>query len=221
MWQISKFTTRYHNHDDPNRIHNIKIGSYKIDNTIVPAGGTFSLLEKLGDITGNTGYKEARVVIQGEMVKQYGGGVCQIATTLYNAALLADLEIIERRNHGVYFSLYPLGRDAMIYSGESDLVIKNPYDFPILIKSYQSDNGITFKILGTEAEKEVFFTKPVIYVKGEILKREGEGVPSEEAFSFDLPFSTKVIKYTKMNGKSVSKEIIRSYYRFAGEGTLN
>ncbi len=213
IWLLSKFTTRYGNHDDFKRIHNIKLASYKIDNKIVEAGGTFSLLEALGDMTEEKGYKEARVIIGGELVPQYGGGVCQIATTLYNAALLADLKILERRNHAIYFSIYPLGTDAMIYAGESDLKIKNNTGNPILIKSYANDRGLTFKILGSKENKEVEFSKPTIYVGGKIMYEEGTGIPTEEVFSFNEPFSTKIKKYVKKNGKTISTEIIRSYYR--------
>jgi len=213
IWLLSKYTTRYGDHDDPKRVHNIKLASYKVDNKIVEEGGTFSLLEALGDITEEKGYKEARVIIAGELVPQYGGGVCQIATTLYNAALLADLKILERRNHAIYFSIYPLGTDAMIYAGESDLKIKNNTGNPILIKSYANDRGLTFKILGPKQNKEVTFSKPTIYVGGKIMHEEGTGIPTEEVFSFNEPFSTKLKKYVKKNGRTISTEIIRSYYR--------
>lgn len=217
IWLISKFTTRYGHHDDPNRIHNIKLASKKIDNTIITSGEIYSLLQAIGDITMEKGYKEATVIVNGELVPQYGGGVCQIATTLYNAAMLADLDIAKRRNHAIYFSIYPLGRDAMIYAEETDLKIKNSTLYPLLIKSYSTEKGLTFKIFGTKSEKEVSFSKPIIYASGKVIKREGNGIPSEEVFPFNKPFSTKITKYVKRKGKVISTEIIRSYYRSHSE----
>ena len=129
---LAGYTTYYGSHDSKNRIHNIKLLAERADNTLLMPGETFSAVDLLGDVTEENGFKEAFVIINGELVPTLGGGACQIATTLYNAVSLADLEVLERKNHSFYFNIYPLGRDAAVYPGHIDLKFKNDASFPIL-----------------------------------------------------------------------------------------
>ncbi len=212
---IARYQTRYGRHDSENRIHNIKLMSSLLNNYIILSGETFSLLSVVGGISKKEGYKEALVIVRGELVPQYGGGACQVATTLYNAAMLADLEIMERRNHAIYFFIYPLGRDAALYSRGLDLKLKNNTSHPIMLRSYASEQDFTFAIYGTPTGKTVEFSSPKIIVKkAGLFSYE----VSREAFSFDASFSTVVKRAVSIGDKVIKTEKIKSYYKYAGEG---
>jgi vancomycin resistance protein YoaR len=208
---ITGYKTRYGAHDSKNRIHNIKLLAAALDNYIILSGETFSLLNALGDFSSERGLKEAYVIIRGELVPQYGGGACQIATTLYNAALLADLDVKERQNHALYVYIYPLGRDAAIYSGGRDLKIENNTGYPIMLRSFSTDDDLSFWIYGTPTGKTVIFTKP------KIVTEAGE-VVSRESFAFDVPFRTMIVRTVSLEGETIKAEKIRSYYSNGGEG---
>lgn len=215
---IAKYRTHYGSHDSPNRIHNIKLISSGINNYIMLSGEVFSLAADMGDTSKERGFKEAFVIIKGELVPHYGGGACQVATTLFNTAMLADLEIVKRRNHAIYFFIYPLGRDAAVYAGQLDLELMNNTGFPIMFKTEATDNGLTMSIYGTPTGKSVSFSPPEIFVQKD--KRTTE--VSYEGFGFNDPFITVVEKTVSLNGKVLKKEVIKSYYRFAGEnGRVN
>ena len=106
-----------------------------MDNALLLPGDTFSLANAIGDFTAERGFKEAFVIYGGELVPMLGGGTCQIGTTLYNSLQLADIKILERKNHSFYFNIYPLGRDATVYPGQLDLRFQNDTGYPILIKT--------------------------------------------------------------------------------------
>ena len=218
---LSEFTTYFGSHDSPNRVHNIKVASGRLDNQVVTSEETFSLLEKLGEFSPERGFKEAFVIYNGELAPQYGGGSCQIATTLYNAAMLAGLDILERHNHGIYFTIYPLGRDAAIYSGSSDLKIGNNTHHPVLIKTSATDKKLTFRLYGTPTAKRVSFSRPLIYFKDE--KPVPYDIMSEKARAkiSDALFSGKTfytyVKVLEEEGGFSKERVIRSYYKFAGD----
>jgi vancomycin resistance protein YoaR len=218
---LAEYTTYYGSHDSPNRVHNIKVASGRINNHIMISGETFSLLDKLGEFNQKRGFKEAFVIYNGELAPQYGGGSCQIATTLYNAALMAGLNIVERHNHGIYFTIYPLGRDASIYSGSSDLKIMNNSNHPILIKGIATDKKLTFRLYGTPFAKKISFSRPVIlfnnekYARYDIMSDEARAKITEALFS-GKPFSTQ-IRIIQEEGGYSNEKIIRSYYKFAGD----
>lgn len=164
---LSEYTTYYGSHDSPNRVYNIKLAASRTNNYVLLSGEVFSLLNMLGDFGKDSGYKEAFVLYNGQLEPQYGGGSCQIASTIYNAALLAGLEILERHNHGIYFTIYPLGRDASIYTGSRDLKIRNNTYHPLYIKAFATDRRLTFMIYGTPTARKVSFTRPMIFFEGE------------------------------------------------------
>ena len=150
---LSTYTTYYGTHDSPNRIHNIKlIANTLIDCTILLSGEAFSLLDAIGEISFARGFREAFVIVEGELEPQVGGGTCQTATTLYNTVMLADLEVLSRRNHSLFFYIYPLGRDATVY-GATDFKFKNNTGHPIYLKGQGTNRSLTFKIYGTPTGK--------------------------------------------------------------------
>ena len=218
---LSEYTTYYGSHDSPNRVHNIKVATNRLNNRIVNSGEVFSLLDALGEFTSQHGFREAFVLYNGELEPQYGGGSCQIASTLYNAALLAGLDILERSNHGIYFTIYPLGRDATIYSGSKDLKIGNNTNHPIYIKATATDRKVSYMIYGTPTARRITFSRPMIFFDGERVK--SYDVTSEEAkekindaLLSGRPFSTYV-KVRMSEAGLIREKMIKSHYKMTGD----
>jgi hypothetical protein len=125
------------------RIADIVRGAY-----LVP-GETMSLNEFVGPRTVENGFVSAGAIRQGHMIQETGGGVSQFATTIFNAAYFAGLDIVEYRSHSIYFSRYPYGREATISSPGPDLVFTNSTDYPILIWTSYTDTSITVTMYST------------------------------------------------------------------------
>ncbi len=110
---------------DPNRIHNVQLVSHLVDKHVIAPGETFSFNGATGARTADKGFREAPVIINGELQTGLGGGVCQVSTTVFNAAYEAGLPIASRTNHALYISHYPQGRDATVNYPDVDLKFVN------------------------------------------------------------------------------------------------
>ena len=110
---------------EPNRIHNVQLVSHLVDNHVIAPGATFSFNQTTGARTAEKGFREAPVIINGELQTGLGGGVCQVSTTVFNAAYEAGLPIVSRTNHALYISHYPQGRDATVNYPDTDLKFTN------------------------------------------------------------------------------------------------
>ncbi len=130
------------------RTHNLKLAMARVNNTVLQPGEEFSLNETVGPRLSQAGYRNAPIFRENEVVPEIGGGVCQVATTTYNAALLTNLEILERRHHSRIVDYCPSGRDATVYFGQIDLKFKNSLSHPILILGGIEENQLWAKILG-------------------------------------------------------------------------
>jgi vancomycin resistance protein YoaR len=213
--RLAAYTTYYGKHDSPNRIHNIKLIASWLEGTLLLSGETFSLNSIIGDVTPERGFKEAYTIIGGELVPSLGGGACQIATTLYNAVSLADIKVLQRRNHSFYFNIYPLGRDATVYPGQLDFKFVNDTGHPVLIKTVATNRRLSFRLYGTPNGKTVKFTPPTVEIKADNGYR-----PStvREVLAADSPFKTSVTRSIyDAAGKRLRQEIIHSYYKLYGE----
>jgi len=152
----------------PNRIHNINLGSSRINGILIAPNETFSFNKTIGDISKFTGFKEAYVIQGGKTILGDGGGVCQVSTTLFRALLNAGLPILERNPHAYrvayYEQNYPPGLDAAIFTPSVDLKFKNDTKKHLLIQSYvdPTEKTLTFRLYGTKDNREVVMTKPVI-----------------------------------------------------------
>lgn len=139
--EISSFATTIHDKNE-NRVSNIKTAAEDLDGTVIEPGEIFSFNDSVGRRTKDKGYKEAPIFVNGEKSKGVGGGVCQVSTTLYNAALEADLEIIERHRHSRKVSYVEEGKDATVVYNSKDLRFKNTKDYPIEIRVSVSEDEI-------------------------------------------------------------------------------
>lgn len=149
---LSEASTRFNTNtvNNANRGVNIRLASAKINGKVLAPGEVFSFNDYVGPRTIEGGYKPAHAYINGKIVDDVGGGICQVSTTLYNSVLFADLETVDRRNHMFTVSYVPLGRDAAVSYGDTDFKFKNNTKWPIKIESSVSkDNKLTFVIRGT------------------------------------------------------------------------
>ncbi len=143
----SQFSTNYSS-SNSNRKNNIKMAVNKLSEVEILPNEIFSFNSIVGKRTIENGYKEANIIKNGEFVKGLGGGVCQVSTTLYNALLLANIEITQSHKHSLPVSYVPPGLDAMVSWGTHDLQFKNTTNLPIRIIGAADGNKITFKIFG-------------------------------------------------------------------------
>lgn len=147
-----------------NRIHNITIGSNTIHGTLIAPGEEFSLINTLGEIDGEHGYKQELVIKGDETIPEFGGGLCQVGTTMFRAAIQTGLPITQRRNHSYRVSYYePAGTDATIYNPWPDLKFLNDTDNHILIQTRIIGTKLYFDFWGTSDNREMIITEPVIY----------------------------------------------------------
>lgn len=148
-----------------NRRHNIKTGAYKLHGLIIKPDEEFSLVAALGEVDGSTGYVQELVIKDNKTISEYGGGLCQIATTIFRTALGAGLPITERRNHSYRVSYYePAGTDATVYTPKPDLRFKNDTGNNILIQvRFEGTNDIYFDFWGKSDGRVATTTYPVIY----------------------------------------------------------
>jgi len=144
---VSTFTTRF-SEGKVSRSHNIRNAAGRIDGVVLAPGETFSFNKVVGRRTIEAGFMTAGVYKNGKHDVDIGGGICQVSTTLYNAAIFANLKIDRRSNHSMPVPYVPLGRDATVDYGSADLVLRNGFDTPIAISSSVGKGSITFRVLG-------------------------------------------------------------------------
>jgi vancomycin resistance protein YoaR len=155
--QISTFTTDM-GESSANRIWNVHlIGDY-MDGEIIRPGETFSYNDRIGPRTAERGFREGQMIFGGVLIPSIGGGVCQTATTIFNAAFEAGLPIKTRYNHSFYISHYPVGRDATVSWGGPDLVFRNDLKNAILVKTSYTDHTFTVSFYGTKQGRRVVAT---------------------------------------------------------------
>lgn len=146
--KVSSYTTYFVNAG--NRGHNINLASSKLNGTVIMPQEEFSYLKVVGPYGASNGYLPAPIYLNGDTATANGGGVCQLASTLYMAQLKAGLQTVARRNHTFAPTYVPKGLDATVYSTITDYKFKNNYDYPIYIVSYVNGNYLTVDIWTNE-----------------------------------------------------------------------
>ncbi len=143
---LGSFSTVYQGLGEE-RAGNIEKAAKALDGRIVKAGATFSFNGTLGQRDINSGYDPAPAFIYGELEPTPGGGICQVSSTLYNAALLSGLTILERHRHSQPVPYLPAGRYATVSYGSLDLKFKNPHDMPVQLRAEAEDGRLSFQFL--------------------------------------------------------------------------
>jgi vancomycin resistance protein YoaR len=155
--KISTFTTDM-GESSANRIWNVHLLGDYLNGTIIKSGQTFSYNKEVGPRTADRGFREGQMIFGGVLVPSIGGGVCQTATTVFNAAFEAGLPIKTRYNHSFYISHYPVGRDATVSWGGPDLVFRNDLKNAILVKVSYTNTTFTVSFYGTKQRRRVVAT---------------------------------------------------------------
>jgi vancomycin resistance protein YoaR len=215
--RVAGYTTYYGG--EPNRIRNVQLVSRLIDGALIPPGTIFSFNETTGERSAAKGFLEAPVIINGELQTGLGGGVCQVSTTVFNAAYEAGLPIESRTNHALYIDHYPQGRDATVNYPDIDLKFRNDTGRWLLLRTFVSSSALTVKLYGTPQSRRVESeTAPLEVTGGPGTKRvpdpgmwvgekiiEDAGEPSRR---------TSVVRrvYSK-SGKPLSETTWSSWYR--------
>ncbi len=150
---VASYETTYGG--EANRLHNVRLVARLVDRALIPPGAEFSFNRTTGERTAEKGFREAPVIINGELQTGLGGGVCQVSTTVFNAAYEGGLPIDERTNHALYISRYPLGRDATVNYPDLDLKFLNDTDNWLVVRAVSGDSGITVMLLGAPTNRRV------------------------------------------------------------------
>lgn len=210
---ISSFTTKY-DASNVNRSKNLAIAAEKINGVVLMPEETFSFNKVVGKRTVEEGYKDAKIYVDGGVTEGLAGGICQISSTLYNAVLLANLDIVERKNHSFTTSYVPAGRDATVVYGTIDFQFKNSRNYPIKIEASVSGGIAEFKIYGIaeETEYEVKIipktTQSIPYTTEYI--QDATLAPGQQIIVQAGHSGYKVTTYKELrqNGKVVSRELL-------------
>lgn len=193
---LSSYSTRY-NSRDRDRTTNLILASNKINGTVLMPGETFSYNQVVGARTIAAGYKEAPIYVQGQVVDGLGGGICQITSTLYNAVLYANLDIVERSNHQFVPSYVTASRDATVVYGSIDFKFRNNRDYPIKLICSVANGVATFQIFGL---KQIMTMK--LFISSYETGRSANAIYSE------------AYKILKQNGQVVDKKLLsRDVYK--------
>ncbi len=146
--QVAEFTT-YYPSDFPGRLTNIHRAADLVDGTLVLPGDVFSFNETVGERTEERGFAAGFIIDDGRLEVDFGGGVSQLATTTFNAAFFAGLEIVEHNPHSFYISRYPEGRESTIAWGVKDLRFRNDSPHGIFVTTSYTDSSVTVRLYGT------------------------------------------------------------------------
>jgi vancomycin resistance protein YoaR len=163
---VGSYTTTYGGTEG--RLHNVQLVARLIDGTLVAPGATFSFNDTTGERSAEKGFEDAPVIINGELQNGIGGGVCQVSTTVFNAAFEAGLQIDRRTNHALYISHYPLGRDATVNFPDLDLRFTNDTENWLLLRTFVGTGSLTVNLYGTPVGRRVESETAPLVVTGKI-----------------------------------------------------
>lgn len=214
---IASFSTYYGNSSEE-RKWNVNLASKSINNYFLNSGAEFSFNSVVGERTEKRGYKQAKIIINGEFTDGIGGGVCQVSTTLYNAVLLAGLKITEYHPHSLSVNYVKPSFDAMVNSGTADLKFVNNTNFPLIINSFANGERLKIVISGKKSPYTYERTFEIV----EELPIETKKIIDDGSYPELLLGQEKVISYGKKglkskgylikykNGKFIEKRLIRT-----------
>ena len=210
---LGSFSTTYST-KNTNRSTNIRLASSKINGTVLMPGETFSYNQVVGKRTAAAGYKSAAVYSNGEVTTGIGGGICQVSSTLYNAVLYANLEIVARTNHGFNPGYVKAGRDATVSWGGPDFKFKNNREYPIKIVCSGTGGKINFQIFGlkTANDYEVEIESNVVQtIAYKTVYQDDSSLAKEKTKviqSGSNGCKTETYKILKKNGTVVSRTLL-------------
>jgi len=213
------------------RATNVKVSADKINHSVIPPGGTYSFLDSIGKISVDAGFVEGKIISGGWYATDIGGGVCQVSTTVYRAALLAGLPFAEWHPHSVRVSFYeldgwPVGMDATIFQPETpdagitlDLQIANPTDSWILLEMTSDGDRISCDLYGGDTGYQVTVSDPVVSdptdPPSQPLEKDSSDLPSGERQQTQTAqggFTTTLTRQVVLNGETIEDDTFVSVY---------
>lgn len=209
--KLGSYTTYYGSTYGRNT--NVERGAELINNHVIWPGETFSVCDHLVPFTAENGYELGGAYSNGEVVQEYGGGICQVSTTLYNALLEAEIEIVERHNHTMSVSYVPTSMDAAIAEGSMDLVFRNNLDTPIFISGYGYGGELTFTVWGEETRPEDRY----VSYQSETVSSSGTPTTAKFVTRADQPAGYMSQTQAAMAGSSA---VLYKYVTYNGETTV-
>ncbi len=208
--ELGTYTTSLENKEE-NTIYNVKLASRMINGILVKPQEIFSFNKYVGPAEKEDGFKESTIIANGKFEDGYGGGICQVSSTLYNTALFANLQIVERYNHSIYgdaTKYVPLGRDAAIFYGYKDLKFKNNLDHEIVIFAKIFGDILQVDIFGRnedKAEVEIISKDKKVIDYQIIRKKDPDLEPDQELVVQDGVPGYKIKTYRIIRKKGVEK----------------
>jgi len=211
--QLATYTTRY-DVTNSNRSNNLTLAAKKINGTVIMPGETFSYNQVVGERTIAAGYKEAGAYAGGKVIQSVGGGICQVSSTLYNAVLLANLEITDRSNHAFLTGYVAASRDATVNWGTLDFKFKNTRKYPIKIEASAKNGICKISVHGIKEETEYeiviqskvlsYISYNVKYIEDDTLE-EGKEIVEQ---SGQNGCTSEAYRILKLNGQIISKTLL-------------
>lgn len=210
---LSSYSTSFAS-SSSNRATNVSLATNKINGKVLMPGEVFSFNGTVGKRTPQAGFKVAGVYMNGQVATDYGGGICQVSSTLYNAVLRANLEIVDRSNHMFEVGYVPIGTDATVSWGAPDFKFKNSRSYPIKIVTSSSNRKCVVKFYGLK-ESEEYDIEIVSYRTGSVPYRTTYTTDSSLAAGQQKVIQrgsngAKSVAYRirKKNGQVISKELL-------------
>lgn len=214
---LSKYST--HIAGSKNRVENIRLAASSVDGVVLLPGDVFSFNDVVGPRTTRAGYKEAPVIVRGELDTGIGGGICQVSSTLYNAVLLADLEIKLRRHHAFPVHYLPAGRDATVSYGSIDFKFKNRLEHPVALDAKVVGARMVLQVYGHPDDKRevevetsnLSRTRATASTVSDSRLAKGRRVVEKAARG---GIRVTVSRVVKQDGELLRREVVaRDYYR--------
>lgn len=198
--------TTYFRTSERNRTHNIRLAASRLDHVFVRPNGVISFNELVGPRTPRHGFKIARVIVKGQFTEDFGGGVCQVAGTLYLAALRSGMEVLQRQRHSRPVDYLPIGLDATVNFGSLDLKLRNPFSTPLYIRTFVKGGKFTVLVLGKRQPNRSY--RIVRIVKRENLSHSSVALKPEDKEG--MGYRVTVFRLLVENGVTLKRELISS-----------
>lgn len=203
------------------RAHNVRLTAERVDGYILMPGDVFSYDSTVGRRTAANGYREAGVYIGNKVETGIGGGICQTSSTLYSAALYANLEIVSRTSHSLPVSYVPAGQDATIAEGYIDLKIKNNTEYPVKFKAKTNGRTLVCRVLGVKEDgvKVELYHQTTNTFEPETERKANPEIPTGYKKTIEKGsggYSISSVRVVKKNGEEIKREkLTNSVYRAA------
>lgn len=204
---IGSFTTSMIDRS-PEQRHNIQRVAKSLDGAVVRPDEVFSFNNTIGERVTDRGYVSAPVIVKGKLEDESGGGICQVSSTLYNAALLAGMKIIERSPHTTPVSSVPPGRDATVLFGGADLKFKNDYAEPVVLKVDTSESRLIIRLMGHVKQKPEF--RIVVETHDAVRPVASAGGSSRTRYHTAAVWREKIVDGKTQSRESISFDVYKT-----------